>query len=80
MFTQENISSCTASVVNVKRAVRRKLPGGHDIKTGVGKRAVYGLGGSEFKSYCVVIYLFDIIRIFARRTIGLKVFLQAQRA
>jgi hypothetical protein len=27
-----------------------------------------------------VIYLFDIIRIFARRTIGLKVFLQAQRA
>jgi hypothetical protein len=60
MFTQENISSA----VNRKNAVRKKLLMDDGVKTSVGKRTVYELGGREFKPFCFVIFLFDTIRIF----------------
>jgi len=77
MFTQENVPSCTASVVNVKHAVRKKLFMDNGLMTSVSKKTACELDGREFKSLCVVIFLFDSTNFFARPNIGLKVFLQA---
>jgi len=54
MFTQENVPSCTASVVNVKHAVRKKLLMDNGLMTNVSKKTVYEQDGREFKSLCVV--------------------------
>jgi hypothetical protein len=64
MFTQENVPSCTASVVNVKHAVRKKLLMYNGLKTSVSKKTAYELDGREFKSLCVVIFLFDSTSFF----------------
>jgi hypothetical protein len=66
MFTQENFPSCTASVVNVKHAVRKKLLMDNGIMTRISKKTVYEMDGYEFKSFCFVIFLFDSTSFFWR--------------
>jgi len=67
MFTQENVPSCTASVVNVKHAVRKKLF--MDIGlTSFSKKTVYELDGREFKSLYLVIFMFDILAFMRAQT------------
>jgi len=66
MFTQENALSCTASVVNVKHAVRKKLLMDSGLMTSVSKETVYEMDGCEFKSFCFVIFLFDSTSFFWR--------------
>jgi hypothetical protein len=78
MFTQENTPSCTASVVNGRRAVRRKLLMDNGLMTSVSKKTVYEPEGRGFNTLCVVIFLFESSNIFAPPNIGLKVFLLAQ--
>jgi hypothetical protein len=43
MFTQENVPACTASVVNVKHAVRKELLMDYGLMTSVSKKTVYEL-------------------------------------
>lgn len=69
MFTQENVPSCTASVVNVKHAVRKKLLMDNGLMTNVSKKTVYELDGLEFKSLCVV-YFCSTVLIFLRAQIS----------
>jgi hypothetical protein len=64
MFTEENVPSCTASVVNVKHAVRKKMLMDNGLTISVSKKAVYELHCREFKSLCGGIFPFDSISFF----------------
>jgi hypothetical protein len=53
MFAQENVPSCTASVVNVKHAVRKKLLVDNGLTASVSKKTAYELDGREFNPFAL---------------------------